>query len=273
MEKNNPLVSVVVRTFNQSDIFLSDTLNSVLQQTYTNLELLISDDSNSKNSIDFIDNIGKCDDRVRVIRKSERMGLVGAMNEALKTSKGDYIAVLDADDIAHKDRIERQVQYLQSHPEIDVLGSAMNIINEKGEITATRHYPLGGVKLLEWAVARNPIGHPTVMFKSEIIKRGLFYDERMAGGSEDLEFWLRLRNLGYKISNMEDVLVDFRVCEDMGIRRKKNNKQNLKARLYNFSYKYLFYDVQSLWIILLRSCTPNSLISWLYSKETKQKYK
>ena len=269
---SNPLVSVIVRTFNQSDRLLGDTLYSVLNQSYKNLELIIADDSTSNSSIAFIDNIANNDNRVRVIRGGERMGLVGSMNTALSNSQGAFIAILDADDIAHVDRLEKQVACFLENPDIDVLGSAMNIIDEDGHVTSTRYYPAGGFKLAGWTILRNPIGHPTAMFRADIVRKGILYNEKMEKGCEDLEFWLRLRNNGYKLCNMRDVLVDYRVCENMANKRKRDIKLNLEARRLNFSMRYLLFDSASLLFLLIRFCSPNKFLSWFYDKENRQKY-
>ena len=271
-KENGPLVSVVMATFNEPKKFIEESISSILNQTYQNLELIIADDSTSEETIKVIDNYAAKDDRVLVIRKPERMGFVHALNEALNQSRGEFIARMDADDIAHHDRIEKQVSFFSNNERIDILGGAMNIINDNDEITAIRHYPSGGFKLLEWTILRNPIGHPTAMYRSSIVKRGFTYDEQMSKGCEDLEFWLRLRRLGYRLNNLQDVLINYRICEDMMNKRKRDIKQNFKARWKNISLRYFFYDMASLLFLSFRYVSPNKFISWYYSKENKQKY-
>jgi glycosyltransferase involved in cell wall biosynthesis len=269
---NNPLVSVVMATFNEPKKFIEESMSSILNQTHQNLELLIADDSTNEDTIKVIDDYAAKDNRVIVIRKHERMGFVHALNEALYQARGEYIARMDADDIANCDRFEKQLSFFMHNQKTDVLGGAMNIINEKDEITSIRHYPSGGIRLLEWTILRNPIGHPTAMYKASIVKRGLIYDEDMSKGCEDIEFWLRLRRIGYQLNNLQDVLINYRICEDMMNKRKRDTKQNFKARRKNICFKYFIFDIASLIILGLRFVCPNKFISWYYSKENKQKY-
>lgn len=270
--QDRPLVSVVMATFNEPKQFIEESISSILNQTYSNLELLIADDSSKEETIEVIDRFASSDVRVKIIRQSQRMGFVHALNTALKEAKGDYIARMDGDDVSLPDRFKKQVEFLRNNQKIDVLGGAMNILNEKSEITSIRHYPSGGIGLLCWMSLRDPVGHPSVMFRRNIIDDGAYYDETMSKGCEDTEYWHRLRNKGYKIANMQEPLVNYRITVDMASKREKDNKANYIARKKNFSWKYLPFDCVSLASIKFRMVLPEFVISWLYSKENKQKY-
>lgn len=271
-KESRPLVSVAMATFNEPKLFIEESIASILNQTYRNLELLIADDSTNEDTVRVIDDFVKKDRRVKVIRKDTRMGFVRALNFALKEAKGEYIARMDGDDVALKGRIDKQVDYLESNPTVTVLGGAMNILNENSEITSVRHYPSGGLKLLCWMSLRDPVGHPSVMFRRCVIDNGLFYDETMNKGCEDTEFWFRLRNHGYKIVNLQAPLVNYRITVDMALKREKDNNANYIARKKNFSWRYLPFDCLSLVTIKTRMMMPQKVISWLYSKENHQRY-
>ena len=270
--QNETLVSVIMATFNEPKQFIEESISSILNQTYRNLELLIADDSTSKETINVIDDFASKDNRVHVIRKEKRMGFVCALNIALLQARGEYIARMDGDDVALPERFAKQVAYLQNHRNIDVLGGAMNILNENSEVTSIRHYPAGGLKLLCWMSLRDPVGHPSIMFRRKIVDKGLLYDETMNKGCEDTEFWFRLRNNGHKIANLQEPLINYRITVDMATKRDRDNYANYIARRKNFSMKYFVFDCVSLASIKLRMALPDSLISWLYSKENKQKY-
>lgn len=270
--ENRPMVSVIMATFNEPEKLIREAIQSILNQSYSNLELLIADDSTKDETKSVIDELAAQDKRVVVIRSENRMGFVPALNIGLKKSKGDYIARMDGDDVALSDRFEKQVDYLESHSNVDVLGSAMNVINERSEITSLRRYPKGGFGLLAWMSLRDPVGHPTVMFRRRIVEEGSTYDETMNKGCEDTEFWFRLRNKGYKICNLQQPLINYRITVDMADKREKDNMANYIARKKNFSWKYLPFDCISLLSIKIRMAIPSSVISWLYSKENNQKY-
>lgn len=268
-----PLVSVIMATFNEPKQFIEESISSILHQTYSNFELLIADDSTKEETIEVIDNFATNDNRVRVIRKEKRMGFVCALNIALKEAKGDYIARMDGDDMSLPDRFVKQIEFLESHAKIDVLGGAMNIINEKSEVTSSRHYPTGGYKLLFWMALRTALGHPSVMFRRKIIDNGFFYNEIMNRGCEDTDLWLRLRNNGYKIANLNDIIVNYRVIVDMASKRKKDDEVNYFARKNNLSVKYFFFDIISLIVFKIRIYMPTSIYTWLYKKENCQQFK
>jgi len=263
-----PLISVVMATFNEPVEYIKASIESVLDQTYKNIELIIVDDSTKLDTKDIIDFYSK-DNRVVVLRESKRIGFVKALNKGLITCKGSFIARMDGDDIANKDRLEIQIEYLSKNKDIDILGGAMCIIDGDGTVISERHYPTNKMKLMLWTVLRNPLGHPTVMFRRNIIEENNLYDETFTK-AEDLEFWLRLRNKGYNMINVSNVLVNFRVVGDLALKRTGENfEYNYRARLKNFSFRYLFLDLCSLLVIKLYSIAPRSLFSIIYSKENR----
>jgi glycosyltransferase involved in cell wall biosynthesis len=127
-------------TFNEPKNYIQQSIESVLNQNYTNFELLILDDSSNSETIQAIDSFKK-DIRVNVVREKRRMGFVHALNKGMKMAKGKYIARMDADDICFNDRFEKQIKYMEAHTDIDILGGNMKIIDENGNILSQRQYP------------------------------------------------------------------------------------------------------------------------------------
>ena len=127
---DTPLVSVVMATYNEPQEFITASIESILAQTYANWELLIADDSTNEDTIQIIDAFAQKDKRIKVIRKETRMGFVKALNIGLNSSRGMFIARMDGDDVALSNRLEKEVDFLQTHRNIDVIGGAMNIIND-----------------------------------------------------------------------------------------------------------------------------------------------
>lgn len=269
-KETQPLVSVVMPTYNEPPYVVRAAIESILHQTYRNWELFILDDSTSAETRGMIDETVSGDRRVQVIRQEKKMGFVPALNLGIDLSQGQYIARMDGDDVSLPDRLAHQVAYLAVHPEVDILGGAMNILNENSEQTSVRHYPPGGLKLLCWMALRDPVGHPSVMFRKRVFENGMYYDESMNTGCEDTEFWLRLRNHGYKIANIQEPLVDYRITVNMALKREKDNNANYIARKKNFSLRYFFLDSFSLAAFKIRMMIPTKCISWLYSRENHQ---
>ena len=264
---DNPLVSVVLATYNEPQEFIAASINSVVKQTYSNWELIIVDDSTNEYSIQIINDFAQNDNRIKIIRQEERMGFVKALNIGLKFSHGKYIARMDGDDVASPDRFEKEVDFLQKHQDVDVIGGAMNIINENGTIVAERNYPLGGYKLHLWSVFRNPLAHPTVMFRNSIVQNGFLYNEKQKK-AEDIEFWLRLKKNKYKIQNLPDKILNYRVVGNIALKR--NREQwiyNFKARKSNFCWRYPIFIILSVGISFLFILIPNKIVEAVYRRE------
>lgn len=226
MENNDklhhPLVSIVMATFNESVNFITEAIESILHQTYNNWELLICDDSTNAKTIDAINQLANTDSRIKIIRKSERMGFVNALNEGLSNAKGELIARMDGDDIAIDTRLEKQVAFAATHPNISLFGGNIYIINEQGEVLTERHYETSPHKIQRMFMYRNPFAHPTIMFRRNIIDRGFLYDTQFKK-AEDVEFYLRLYKNGYQFRNLNDFLLKYRVVGDMQKKRQLDN--------------------------------------------------
>ncbi len=268
-----PLVSVIMATYNEPVSYITAAIESICHQTYPYLELLVIDDSTKEETIKAINELAAKDSRIKVIRQKKRMGFVRALNIGLTQAKGSFIARIDGDDIACEDRIAKQVDYFRLHPKVDILGGAMNIIDEKGTVTAIRKYPQKGFRLHLWTIFRNPLGHPSVMMKSDIPRNGFLYDESMGHGCEDLEMWFLLRNYGFCIHNMQDILINYRIYTNMAQKRKRDKNQNIRARLKNFSFKYFIIDTSAIFFFAVRSLTPTRIVSWYYEKENAQRHR
>lgn len=265
----NPLVSVVMATFNEPVGFITASIESILNQTYKNLELIIADDSTCIDTIAVIDFFAKQDNRIVVLRHTERMGFVCALNEGLKCAKGKYIARMDGDDISLPNRLQREVDYLEEHEKADVIGGAINIIDKVGGIVSYRNYPCGGIRLLLWSIIRNPLAHPTVMFRTSIVQSGLYYDVKQKK-AEDIEFWLRLQKCGFQIENIPDRLLNYRVEGDLALKRRNQWRYNFVARRKNFNWKSPFFSLCSILVSFLFIILPFSIVKSVYGRENSK---
>lgn len=264
-----PEVSVIIATYNEPGAIIRQSVQSILNQTFTNLEVLILDDSTSEETRSTLDGF-ESDTRVRIIRGSSRLGFVHSLNLGLKQANGRYIARMDGDDVSLPNRIAKQVAYLDAHPEVSVVGGSMNIINENDQVISYRKYPTGTFAFNWLSVYRTPLAHPTVMMRRNIVEAGFFYDESFKK-SEDLEYWLRLRKNGYKLANMPDYLLNYRVCGDLSKKRVNNHwSYNLKARKKNFSWQLPLINSLSLLVSFLYSIMPSIIMRTIYSIENNR---
>lgn len=264
-----PLVSVIMATFNEKPQYIEESIGSLINQSYENLEILVADDSSNQQTIHTIDKLAGTDERIHIIRDAQRMGFVPALNKAMQECHGEFVARMDGDDISLKDRIEKEVNYLISHPEIDVIGGFMNIIDGESKLIAERVYPLGGFKLTTWTLFRSPFAHPTVMMRRKVIEDNNFYDADQKK-AEDIEFWLRLKNKGYKFANIPQKLLNYRVVNSLGTKRNKDQWiYNYRARYKNFSWHNPLFSIMSLMVSSIYVLLPQSLFNWYYDRENR----
>ena len=269
---NRPFITVIMAAYNEKEKIVREAIESVLNQTYSNFELLIFDDSTEETTKKAIDSYCS-DSRVVIYRNARREGFVTSLNHGLAIAKGKYIARMDADDIACRDRFEKQISYLDHHPKTDVLGGQVDIIDESGTKIGTRKYPLKGLKLKIFFCYRTPVAHPSVMFRRTIIDSGLKYNINLKR-AEDIDFWLRVHNAGYRIENLPDVIVKYRVGQDF-IEKRVNNKEQenyvIRIRRDNFSRKHLVFSTVSWLMTYVRYYYPDKLKTRIYKKENSGK--
>lgn len=255
-------------TYNESGPIIRKSILSILNQDYKNLELIVADDSTVKETIDTINTFAVQDPRIKIIRQMQRMGFVPALNLALQQAQGELIARMDGDDIAMPDRISKQVAFSASHPEIAVFGGSMNIIDENDNIISERHYPTTPAELNVMFVFRSPFAHPTVMFRREIIDKGILYDPSYKK-AEDIDFFMRIYKLGYNFGNLEDKLINYRVIKDFHRRRPKEQwRSNHRARK-KFIPTKPFFSILSYMVSWIYMYIPESIVSQYYARENK----
>lgn len=265
-----PLVSVIMATYNEPAQFIKQSVGSLLSQTYTNIEILIGDDSTKPETIAALDSLAALDCRVKLIRKSEKMGFVPALNECLKAAKGELLARMDGDDISLPERFAVQVAYAKAHPEVDVFGGSMNIINENNEIISERRYPTKFSKMLRMFLFRSCFAHPTVMMRRKVVDEGFFYNPEYKR-AEDVDFFFRLLKAGFRFGNTEEKVLNYRTVGDLGAKRPHAQwEYNFKARSTNFIWKRPLFSLVSLLVSATYLIVPPSIVSRFYKRENSK---
>ncbi len=200
-QNNNPKISVIMPAYN-SEQFIAEAIDSILKQTFQDFEFIIINDGSTDNTVNIIKSFN--DDRIVFINNSENNGIAIALNQGLKIAKGQYIARMDSDDIALPNRFEKQVSYMDKHPDVGVLGTQFEFFGEENRITANTEE----LNVLELFGSCN-IGHPTVMIRKELFdKFNLRYNDEYKY-CEDYELWSRMLKVT-KIVNLPDVLLRYR---------------------------------------------------------------
>lgn len=268
-QTNQPLVSVIIPAFNEKPSMISLAIDSILKQTYQNIEIHIFDDSTKPETKEAIDAFAK-DPRITIHRASTRIGFIKSLNMGLEAAKGKYIARMDGDDYSDPDRFQKEVEYLETHSQVMVVGGQMNIINENDQVISSRKYPQGGMKFFLFSCVRNPLAHPTVMIRREIVDKGYRYDETLRM-SEDLDLWLRLMYNGYKLANIKDTVLNFRVMDNFLEKRSSDVQREVMAQVRNknFDKRHLIHSLLSVFSGWLFNHVPRYAIDKAYQHENK----
>jgi glycosyltransferase involved in cell wall biosynthesis len=220
-----PKVSVVMSVYNGGR-FLHEAIDSILAQTFTDLEFIVVDDGSTDSTPAILRGYG---DRLRVHTQSNQ-GLTRALNAGLSLARGEYIARMDADDVAEPQRLEKQVAYLDSHPEVGLLGTACHEIDEQGRILRTVVMPTGDAQLRATLAKFNPFIHSSAMFRRTLTDRLGGYNEDVLywHNSEDYELWIRLAAHS-QLANVPAPLIRRRV--HLGSLVEANEDRRLRAEV------------------------------------------
>lgn len=199
-----PLVSVIMPIYN-SEGFLDEAILSILNQTFTDFELIAIDDSSTDSSLSIIKKYMENDSRINLIENNINIGFVKNLNRAINIAKGKYIARMDSDDISDPTRFIKQVEFLNSHPSIGIVGSWVNELGTKKVFK----YPLAHNELYKYLIYGSPFGHPAVMIRRSVLTdNNIFYNENYKV-AQDYELWSRLLNVT-KGANIPEVLLLWR---------------------------------------------------------------
>jgi len=204
-------VTVLLPCYNAMP-FLEEALSSIRQQTYSNLEIMCIDDGSSDNTYQYLLDQAQIDPRIILIKNEQNLGLIKTLNKGVQLANGKYIARMDADDIAFPERIKICLDYLESHPEVDLVCPMSKVINENGNITGKfvlRNQSKEGNYFASFLYT--PVGHPEIMCKKDLLMDNPYSLEPKALHTEDYELWTRLLSKGYHFVNIPQYLQYFRV--------------------------------------------------------------
>ena len=204
------LVSIIMATYNETDQELSESIESILNQTYKNFELIIVNDNPENTKLKNKINQYLSDSRIVLIENQTNIGAAKSRTKAVIASSGYYTAILDADDVSLPNRLEKQIDYLENHPECDLVACCRNNINSKSEIikvNASKKVSDAYIPLIMKYCSI--ITHSTVFLKTELLKQINGYRPFPSG--HDYDMLLRLLSQGKKFHIMSESLVNYRI--------------------------------------------------------------
>jgi glycosyltransferase involved in cell wall biosynthesis len=220
-----PRVTVLMPVYN-AERFLRQAVHSILSQTFDDLELLAVDDGSTDSSLSIIEGYG--DPRIRVVGTSRNLGHTHALNRGLRECRGELIARMDADDVSLPTRLERQVAFMQANPNVALVGTWAELIDEHGRVFHEVKLPCDPVEVRRTLISGNCFYHSSVMFRRDaVIASGSYRLDY----SEDYDLWLRLA-ARHEVANIPEVLLRYRVHgEQVSLKKFRTQRRaGLKAR-------------------------------------------
>ncbi len=256
-QAENGKVSVIMGVYNCAAT-LPEAIESILAQTYTNWEFIICDDCSTDDTYAVAASYrDRLPDKIILIRNEKNSRLAASLNHCLEYATGEFVARMDGDDISLPERFEKQVNYLRSHPELDLVGTAMRRFNDKG-----LHDVLYSVDQPDRYTLRKriPFHHATIMtYKSVYDKLGGYTVAERTMRGQDYDLWFRFFHAGFRGDNMREAL--YLVREDEAAIRRRTFKVRWNAfKTTRYGFKLLEYP--KWWIIrpflamILKSVTP-----------------
>lgn len=237
-----PLVSVLMTVYN-SDKFLNKAIDSILEQTYENLEFLIVNDGSTDKSAEIVR--AYKDPRIVFLENDGNKGIVYSRNRLLDISKGKYLAVLDSDDVALPTRLEKQVEFMESHPEYGMCGTYFHVVNSKGQRLYNVKFPVTDKELKTYLWFGNSFCHSTVMMRRDIALE-FKYPESFPL-NEDYALWKRIAERT-KIYNLPIYTTLYRLHSD-NVSARRYTEMFEKNRIINgynlahFGFQYTESDL------------------------------
>lgn len=261
-------ISVIMGLYNtKSKKYLEKSLNSILNQTYKDFELIICDDGSTNECMSWAKKICKNDKRVVFIKNDQNRGLAYALNHCLSVAKGEYIARMDDDDISELNRFEEQIKYLEKHKDIGLVSCNIKLFDDNG-IFSEKNYPEHINK--KDFLFNSPIVHPAIMAKKEIFEMVNGYrDIKRTIRVEDYDLFMRMFSKGIKMDVIQEYLFNYR--DDINTkRRRKKFKYRINEFLIRFEnyFKLQLYPIGLIYAFkpLIIGIMPISLLNYIKSK-------
>jgi len=202
VKERTPTVSVITAVYN-AEKTLAQTIESVLSQTFEDFEYILVDDCSNDRSLQIMEEYARKDSRIKILKNKTNLKQAKTRNRAIRESKGKYIANIDSDDLMKKDKLEKQVKFMEKNPNVDICYTGYTVIDKDGNI-------ISDVEPLEWDEERmlnkqNLLNNNTIM-----MRRGVFYDGNWEY-ADDYSTWLSALKVGKKIRPLKENLTYYRV--------------------------------------------------------------
>lgn len=245
--KKTPLISVLMPNYN-NEKYISEAIESILNQTYVNFEFLILDDYSTDSSWKIIQKYATLDKRIKAFKNDENLKIVKTRNKlfSLMSKNSRYVAIMDSDDISMPKRFELQIEFLEKHIDFGLVGGNLIIIDEDSKEIGKREYLSKNSEIRKNMLIKNNFAQPTVMMRKNVLDEVGFYSKiGKIDKARDYDLWVRFAKVT-KVANLREKTLQYRISSNQV--KTKYFKETLKSTLLIqkqyirdfFSFKVLF---------------------------------
>lgn len=243
-ESEKPKVSVLMPAYN-AEKYIGEAIESILNQTFRDFEFIVVEDGSKDKTWEIIQQYAKKDGRIIALRNEKNLGIAGNRNRLKNLAKGDYVAWQDADDISLSTRLEKQVAFLDSHPEVGIVGAYLEFFEDGQGASGIRKYSSDDQKLRENIFLFSPVAQPVAMIRKKILDEAGDYNLKYPP-AEDIDMSFRIGEKS-QFSNIQEVLLRYREHPNSNTftRLKKSERSTLEIRkkyANSGKYRMTFFD-------------------------------
>ena len=255
--------------YNSRKEWLQRSIESICRQTFSDIEFVICDDASDNDTYQWVQECARRDARIKLLSNLKNEGLAASLNHCLEIATGELIARQDDDDISDVSRLERQVQFLDRHPEFVLVGTSASVIDSQGTVWGDYHcQELPTKESFLWT---NPFSHPTVMMRADVLRELHGYRiARETRRCEDYDLFMRLYAVGYRGCNLQENLYQYRVIN--GKQRYRSMKDRMdEAIVRGKGYRRLGLFPKGIPYVV-KPLVIGMLPTGFYQKITSKKY-
>lgn len=249
--------------------FAAKSIQSVLNQTFENFELIIVDDASSDKTSLIIKKFQQKDPRIKIITNKTNLLIAKSLNIGIKSARAEFIARMDIDDLAHPERLALQYHLLKKNPKVAIVGANMIVIDDKDKEISKREYPTSSKELKKLMFRYSPFGHPAIMMRKSVYEEFGGYREDIFP-CEDIYLWFKIGNK-YEFASIAKPLLKYRLKLTSSSHKNLKSLEllTLKIRLEaikKYKYPFTFFDISynisqfvTIWLL------PSQARIWLYN--------
>lgn len=222
-----PYISVIMPVYNVEN-YVSTAVQSILDQTFENFELIVIDDASTDKTFDIINRFK--DQRIIKLQNKANIGIANTLNKGLKLAQGEFIARMDGDDVSKPDRFNKQLNFMKSNPELIISGTHMDLINNNGVFTKLQKKKIGLEEIkIALFFGHTALAHPSIIIRKQLLDSFYLRYDSAFRYAEDFDLYCR--SIQYApIDNLEESLIQYRI-HDGSVSRKFQFQQQIDAKI------------------------------------------